>query len=33
MVSFFAKENNFTMEELDKLLDETREALRREKDF
>jgi predicted transcriptional regulator len=31
MASFFAKENNLSLEELDKLLEETREALRREK--
>jgi predicted transcriptional regulator len=30
MASFFAKENNLTMEELDGLLDETREALLKE---
>ncbi|MDR2774965.1 MAG: BlaI/MecI/CopY family transcriptional regulator [Tannerella sp.] len=33
MASFFAKENNLSLEELDKLLDETREALRKENDF
>jgi predicted transcriptional regulator len=31
MASFFAKENNLSLEELDKLLEETRAALRREK--
>jgi predicted transcriptional regulator len=30
MASFFAKENNLSMEELDQLLEETREALRKE---
>ncbi|GHT08587.1 transcriptional regulator [Bacteroidia bacterium] len=31
MASFFAKENNLSLEELDSLLEETREALRKEK--
>jgi predicted transcriptional regulator len=31
MASFFAKENNLSIEELDRLLEETREALCREK--
>lgn len=30
MASFFAKENNLSLEELDQLLEETREALRKE---
>jgi predicted transcriptional regulator len=30
MASFFAKENNLSVEELDRLLEETREALRKE---
>jgi predicted transcriptional regulator len=33
MASFFAKENNLSLEELDQLLEETREALRKEKKF
>jgi predicted transcriptional regulator len=30
MASFFAKENNLSLEELDQLMEETREALRKE---
>jgi predicted transcriptional regulator len=30
MASFFAKENNLSLEELDQLLEETKEALREE---
>jgi predicted transcriptional regulator len=33
MASFFAKENNLSLEELDKLLEETKEALRKEQDI
>jgi predicted transcriptional regulator len=33
MASFFAKENNLSMEELDRLLEETRESLRKEKEI
>ncbi|MDR2910404.1 MAG: BlaI/MecI/CopY family transcriptional regulator [Bacteroidales bacterium] len=33
MISFFAKENNLSMEEMDRLLEETRQALEKELTF